>query len=352
MKIETVRIAGLELFRSLKITAVCLLSLAFVFASCDKDDDEEETLLTLDGSPVFYLPMYAVPGDTIEMHASGVSTKGAYYDWSFGGLDSLYASDDYLTVRALAPDSLAIYEVTLTADCGEEYYSSSLTQFITVINETSLTGVDTSEVTFTDPRDGNVYGIVEIGNLEWMDSNLKWNGKGQGYGKTDAAALLFGRLYTWNDATGGVSGSGLGQGPQGVCPPGWSIPTNEDWTDLAMAVSGGKETNFMDNWKGIAPDLMANAMFNGSALWTYSPDVTPTNKYGWNALATGCSTNDYNNYSNMYKYGFWWSSTEKDSNSAHYKYIYNEYPDLSVNYGSKDGMGASVRCVRLKTVNQ
>ena len=143
MKIETVRIAGLELFRSLKITAVCLLSLAFVFASCDKDDDEEETLLTLDGSPVFYLPMYAVPGDTIEMHASGVSTKGAYYDWSFGGLDSLYASDDYLTVRALAPDSLAIYEVTLTADCGDEYYSSSLTQFITVINETSLTGVDT-----------------------------------------------------------------------------------------------------------------------------------------------------------------------------------------------------------------
>ena len=351
MKIETVRTVGLGLFRSLKITAVCLLSLAFVFTSCDKDDDETETLLTLDGSPQFYLPIYALPGDTLEMHASGVSTKGAYYEWKYEGLDSLYESDDCLTVKVIAPDSLATYTVTLTADLGEEYYSSSLTQFVSVIAPSCLTGTDTSEVTFTDPRDGNVYGVVAIGSLEWMDGNLKWNGKGEGFGKTDAAALLFGRLYTWNDATGGVTASGLGQGPQGVCPPGWSIPTNEDWTDLAKAVSG-KELGFMENWKGIAPDLMANAMFSGAAIWTYSPDVTPNNKFGWNALAAGCATNDYNNYSNMHKYGFWWSSTQKDSNNAHYRYIYNEYPDVSVNYGSKDGMGASVRCMRLKVEKQ
>lgn len=351
MKIETVRTVGLNLFRSLKITAVCLLSLAFVFASCDKDDEEEETLLNLEGSPIFYLPIYAMSGDTLEMHASGVTTAGAYYEWSYEGLDSLYESEDLLTIKVIAPDSLATYSVTLTADCGDEYYSSSLTQYITILGLSSLTGMDTSKVTFTDPRDGNVYGVVEIGSLEWMDRNLNWKGAGYGFGKTDAAAMLFGRLYTWNDATGGVSASGLGQGPQGVCPEGWSIPTNEDWTDLAAAVSGGKETNFMDNWEGIAPDLMAPAMFNGSAVWTYSPDVTPNNRYGWNALAAGCAMNNYNNYSNMLKYGFWWSSTEKDSSDAHYKYMYSEYPDLSVNYGAKDGMGASVRCVRLKTEN-
>lgn len=351
MKIDTVRTVGLKWFRQLGKTALLLLSMAVAFASCDKDDEETETLLTLEGSPLFYLPIYAVPGDTLEMHASGVSTKGAYYEWSYDGLDSLYESDDMLTLRVVAPDSLATYPVSLKADCGDEYYSATLTQYITILDESCLTGMDTSKVTFTDPRDGNVYGVLQIGSLEWMDSNLRWSGKGEGFGKTDAAALLFGRLYTWNDATGGVSASGLGQGPQGVCPEGWSIPTNEDWTDFAMAVNGGKEVAFPDNWEGIAPKIMANAMFNGSAVWTYSPDVTPTNETGWNALAAGCASNSYNNYSNMLKYGFWWSSTEMNSTNAYYRYIYSEYPDLSVNNCMKDGMGASVRCVRLKTDN-
>lgn len=347
MKLETARTFGLAILRSLKITAVCLLSVAFL-ASCDKDDDDDEALLTLEGSPKFYLPIYAFPGDTLELYASGVSTEGSYYDWSVEGLDSLYATDDRTMLRIVTPDSLAIYSVTLTADCGDEYYSSSLTQFITVVDSTSVTGTAPSLKVFTDPRDNASYGYVTIGNLDWFNKNLNWKGAGEGFGKTEAAAYLFGRFYTWEDATGGVSGSGLGQGPQGVCPPGWSIPTNEDWEDLAKAINGGNEAAFMDNWQGIAPQLMANAQFQDAAVWTYSPAVTPSNETGWNALASGCAMNDYNNYLNMLYYAFWWSSTEKDSNNAHYKYIYSEFPDLSVNYCSKDGMAASVRCVRLK----
>ena len=348
MKKETVKSVGLKALRSFKIAVLAVVSLSFVLMSCNKDDDESETLLTLDGTPTFYLPIYALAGDTLVMHASGVTTVGAYYEWRCEGLDSLNVSPDGLTLTAVAPDSVAVYDVTLTADKGDDYYSSSLVQYVTVLKESSLTGTDTSKVTFTDPRDGNVYGIVELGNLQWMDRNLTWAGAGEGFGKTDAAALIFGRLYTWNDATGGESASGLGNGVQGVCPPGWSIPTDEDWIDLAMAVNGGKQTAFLDNWEGIAPDLMAPAYFNDKAVWTYSPDVTPNNKYGWNALAAGCSMNNYNNYTNMLSYGFWWSSTEKDSKNAHYKYMYNEFPDVSVNYCAKDGMGASVRCVRLK----
>ena len=335
MKKETVKTVGLKALRSLKIVVLVMLSLTVVMTSCDKDDEEEETLLTLEGSPLFYLPIYALPGDTLEMHASGVSTERAYYEWKFSGLDSLYESQDRLTLKVIAPDSLGVYSVTLTADCGDEYYSSSLVQYITVLDETCLTGVDTSKVTFTDPRDGNVYGVVEIGNLQWMDSNLKWAGAGEGYGKTEAAALLFGRLYTWNDATGGVSASGLGNGVQGVCPPGWSIPTNEDWIDLAMAVNGGVEVDFLSDWKGIAGKLMVSAKFNGTAIWPYSPDINITNDYGWNAIPAGSSYNNYNNYQNIFEYGFWWTCTQRDSSTAHYRYIFKDYPNVSVNYTAK-----------------
>ncbi|MBQ7774041.1 MAG: hypothetical protein IJ383_08280 [Bacteroidales bacterium] len=336
-----------KFFKSIKFIALCAMSAAVVLGGCNKDEEEEETLLTLDGSPYFYLPSYAMTGDTLELTASGVATKGATYEWIYGGLDSLYESDDLLTVKVVVPDSLATYQVTLSADAGDEYYSSSLVQLITSLNESSLTGVKEPQGHFTDPRDNRTYGFVTVGNLDWFAENLKWKGAGAGYGKTDAAGEIMGRLYTWNDATGGVSASGLGCGVQGVCPPGWSIPTQEDWVDLAMAVNGGVEVSFLDDWKGMAPLLMAPAELNGAVLWPYSPDVTPTNDYGWNAISAGTSNNNYNNYSNMYSYGMWWCSTEKDSNYAHFKYIYSEYPNVSVNYSSKDGIGVAVRCVRL-----
>ena len=131
MKIETVKTVSQNILRSVTISVIALLSVSVVFASCDKDEDDSETLLTLDGSPIFDLPIYAMVGDTIEMHASGVYTPKSTYEWSYEGLDTLYESDDMLTLKVIAPDSLATYSVTLTADCGDEYYSSSLTQFIT-----------------------------------------------------------------------------------------------------------------------------------------------------------------------------------------------------------------------------
>ena len=54
----------------------------------------------------------------------------------------------------------------------------------------------------------------------------------------DDIGLVLGRLYTWKEATLGESKSGLGEGPQGICPDGWTVPTNEDWEALAKTLSG------------------------------------------------------------------------------------------------------------------
>lgn len=349
MKTERMGAICPKFFRTAKFVALLMFFMALVMTSCSKDDDDGSDMEFLEGSPYFDLPIYAMCGETLEITASGVLTPDVSYTWSFVGMDSIGVSGTAKeTIMLRVPDTLMTFTITVTASASENYYSSVHSAEVMSVGEGSLTGVPSAEKTIVDPRDGQEYGIVEIGNLEWFARNLNWAGAGEGYGKTEAGAFVFGRLYTWNDATGGESATGLGNGVQGICPEGWSIPTAEDWVDLAMAVNGGQEVEFKDDWKGIAGKLMANAKFNGEWVWPYTPDVTATNEYGWSALAGGSSHDGYTQYKNILSYGFWWSSTERDSNNAYYRYIFNEFPNFSVNFAAKNGMGASVRCVRLK----
>ena len=63
-------------------------------------------------------------------------------------------------------------------------------------------------------------------------------------------------------------------------------------------------------------------------------------------VAAGNCVNGYNNFDGLNSYAFWWSSTEKDSQNANYRYIFYNQPDFPMNFTSKDGFGASVRCVK------
>ena len=347
---KTERVGGVapKIFRTINFAKLLMLAIAMVFVACDKDEEEGEALKFLEGNVWFETPVYAMVGDTVTLTASGVATEGVVYSWNFGILDSLtVVGDDKATIKLIVPDTLTTFTVTVTASAGDEYYTLIYTNKFTSVGEGSLTGVEASENTFVDPRDSEVYGYVKIGSLDWFTKNLNWAGAGHGYGRSKAAAFVFGRLYTWEDATGGVSASGLGEGVQGACPEGWSVPTKEDWEDLGAAINGGEALAFASEWKDVAGKLMAPALFNGEKVWPYSPTVDITNDFGWNALAAGTCVLDYSQFSNINKYGFWWSGTEKDSKNAHYRYIYNEYPHVSVNYSTKDGMAASVRCVRL-----
>ncbi|MEG1288837.1 MAG: FISUMP domain-containing protein [Bacteroidales bacterium] len=334
--------------KSIKFLLIFALAVSVTVSSCKKDK-EEETLPSIGGEMSYDLPLYALTNQVIDLKVIGspVPNEGIKYKWLCSGIrkDTVKTIDYQITI----PDSLATYSVQLTIS-ADNYYSRTITKNVTSIRpgfDGTITGISRPTDSIMDHRDRQWYYTTKVGNLVWFSQNLRWAGAGAGYAKADVMGSVMGRLYTWKDATGGVSASGLGNGPQGVCPPGWSIPTNEDWMDLAKALNNGVELPFVDNWKGLGEKVMVDASFNGNKIWPFSANTTAANKFQWNALAAGSCTNNYNNYSGLFGYAFWWSSTQLSETQANYRYVYYDQPDFPLNYTPKDSFGASVRCVKL-----
>ena len=198
---------------------------------------------------------------------------------------------------------------------------------------------ETTSGTFIDSRDGNEYNWVQIGDQIWMAENLKYlpsvvgSGTGSettpyyyvyGYNGTNVAAAkatdnyaTYGVLYNWTAACNS-------------CPAGWHLPSDAEWTELTdylggTSVAGGKLKE------------------TGTTHWA-SPNTGATNETGFTALPGGFRFS-IGNFDVIGDNGYWWSSTENNTDNACYRYLnyYNYY--LISNYDD-EMVGFSVRCVR------
>ena len=214
---------------------------------------------------------------------------------------------------------------------------------------------ETTSGTFIDSRDGNEYNWVQIGDQVWMAENLAYlpsvnmvadgseDAAGSyyyvyGYDGTNVADAkatdnyaTYGVLYNWTAAMDGEASSTTNpSGIQGVCPAGWHLPSDAEWTELTdylggTSVAGGKLKE------------------TGTTHWA-SPNTGATNETGFTALPGGYRSN-VGNFVGVGDYGIWWSSTEYNTLSASNR-ILNYYSyNLGVSYNVKE-LGFSVRCVR------
>jgi len=172
--------------------------------------------------------------------------------------------------------------------------------------------------TFTDPRDGIKYKFVTIGDQVWMAENLNFTTKDSWcYNNNKGDCIIYGRLYNWETALK-------------VCPPGWHLPSNKEWTILTtflggFIVAGGKMKE------------------QGLAHWQ-APNTLATNESGFSGLPGGIRYSD-GSFLNITKVSYWWSSDKFSADDSWYRYLDHKNGYFSsFDFDIKDGL--SIRCIR------
>ena len=143
----------------------------------------------------------------------------------------------------------------------------------------------------------------------------------------------YGYLFNWYAAKG-ISTTGIivSTDTLNICPKGWHVPTNAEWTTLTTDIGG----------ESVAGGKMKSI---GTAYWN-SPNTVETNESGFSTLPGGYRFFD-GNFSNIKNVAFFWSASDYDLYSAF---------NLDMSYGSgafagstiraPKSFGPSVRCLR------
>ena len=214
---------------------------------------------------------------------------------------------------------------------------------------TSLPGVRCNGTPTVTDIDGNIYNTVQIGSQCWTQSNLKVskyrNGVNIPTGLSDNAWLnanygayaiynndpvndgLYGKLYNNYAVTDSL----------GLCPTGWHVPSDAEWTILENQLGGSSEAGGA---------LKSTATQPTPGGWA-SANTGATNSSGFTALPGGQKA-----FNTPFSYvtinGFWWSSSVYITQVGTYAWgrkLYNDGSSINRhNYNRQSGF--SVRCLR------
>jgi uncharacterized protein (TIGR02145 family) len=196
-----------------------------------------------------------------------------------------------------------------------------------------------------DTRDNQTYNTVQIGTQCWMAENLNIGTMIPGYTNMENNSIIekycfnddpdncdtYGGLYQWSE----MMEYGTTPGEQGICPAGWHLPADTEWT-LLTAFLGGES---------IAGGKMktTGTTIDGTGLWA-DPNTGATNSSGFSALPGG--TRYYGGYFYGVNYGaYFWSSTESSSYYPWRQVLYYNSAE-AISGSDYQSNGFSVRCVR------
>lgn len=230
--------------------------------------------------------------------------------------------------------------------------------------------------TVTDCQ-GHTYPVVKIGNQYWMGENLqctKYDTQSERAGamlstsgnRTYAPYYTDGRnvytedsgnltsnqrkklglLYNWAAAVGLATESeamsrttSFSGRRQGICPNGWHIPTDAEWSVLSITLGGikGSDSDIPNavKFSDVGKKLKATSGWYNSG--------NGTDKYSFAALPAGFAGGSAVDV--VGDYAFFWTVTPRNDCQAYICFLYYAYESL-YSLGNNKGGAYSVRCVK------
>ena len=199
--------------------------------------------------------------------------------------------------------------------------------------------------------EGQVYNTIQIFSQCWLKENLNVGTMIPGsqdmiddgiiekycYNNEPDSCTVYGGLYQWDEMMQYTTT----QGTQGICPPDWHLPTDEEWKVLQGAV----DSQF---WIG-------NPTWDEVGYWGFDAGTNLKTTSGWNNNGNGTDSFGFSGLPGGYRlvngyfavigsYGLWWTSTENFGGIAWLRAIYSN-PEVGRSMDGKD-YGYSVRCLR------
>ena len=210
---------------------------------------------------------------------------------------------------------------------------------------------DGSCATLIDPNcvdvamDGHTYSVVQIGDQCWFAENLRTtvyaddsaipevtDGSAWGSGYVTGArcdyenhafnVTSYGRLYNLYAV----------YDARGLCPSGWHVPTDGEWTDLEDFIT----SQGFSGTEGTA--------LKATAGW-YGYSGNGTDDFGFSALPGGYRSHTGNFFDEAGDDGFWWSSSPVGPSGAWSRKLSYTNPVVYRDYYTPRS-GRSVRCLR------
>ena len=211
--------------------------------------------------------------------------------------------------------------------------------------------------TITD-IDENTYNTVQIGSQCWMAENLKTTTYQNGVpipkvtndadwmNLTTGAYAWYGNAISWKDPYGALYNWFTTVDANGLCPTGWHVPTNDEWTVLTDFIGGTSIPygNELKSCRKVNSPLGEGCNTSEHPRWDEHNTHYGTDDYGFSGLPGGYRYLD-GIFFNIGGDGLWWSSTANTSTKAWDRDL--DYDRGFVGKGDyPKRAGFSIRCVR------
>lgn len=203
----------------------------------------------------------------------------------------------------LALDHNTLYDLPISGlKTGSPYYlrSYAAIQDEVVYGEEMIIQTETLD-SLTDERDGQSYLIKSYGSQTWMVENLNYKAESSWYFENDSAANAdeFGRLYSYQSALE-------------ACPPGWHLPSDEEWKELEMWLGMPGDSVDFTGWRG---ETVGSSMKEpGFRLWYDVMNTNSTNESGFTIRPSGELDINAMSFTQAGTLGEYWTSTQEGEN--------------------------------------